>query len=93
MAVRQAIGARRHQVVALVLGEGAKLVAIGVACGIVGAILVGRLLDALLFGVAATDVTSLLAAALAFGGVAALACLVPAWRAGRGDVSAALRQD
>ena len=64
MAVRQAIGARRHQVVGLILGEGAKLVAIGVACGIAGAILVGRLLDALLFGVAATDVASLLAAAL-----------------------------
>jgi predicted permease len=93
MAVRQAIGARRHQVVGLVLGEGAKLVAIGVACGIAGAILVGRLLDALLFGVGAADPASLVGAALAFGAVAALACLVPAWRASRGDVSAALRQD
>jgi putative ABC transport system permease protein len=93
MAVRQAIGARRHQVVGLVLGEGARLVAIGVACGIAGAILVGRLLGALLFGVGAADPPSLVAAALAFGAVAALACLVPAWRASRGDVSAALRQD
>ena len=93
LAVRQAIGARRHQVIALVLGEGARLVAVGVAGGIAGALLVGRLLEALLFDVTATDPASLGGAALAGAGVAALACLVPAWRAGRGDVSAALRQD
>ena len=93
LAVRQALGARRDQVMALVLGEGARLVAIGVACGIAAAVLVGRLLEALLFDVAATDVASLAAAAAAFGLVATAACLVPAWRAGRADVNAALRQD
>jgi putative ABC transport system permease protein len=93
LAVRQAIGARRHQVIGLVLSEGARLVAIGVACGIAGALLVGRLLDALLFGVAASDPVSLVTAALGFAAVAALACLVPAWRAGTADVLAALRQD
>ncbi len=93
LALRQAIGATRPQVVALVLGEGAWLVAVGVAGGVAGALLVGRLLQALLFDVSATDPTSLGAAVLAFAGVAALACLVPAWRAGRADVSAALRQD
>ncbi len=93
LAVRQAIGARRHQVIGLVLSEGARLVAIGVTCGIAGALLVGRLLDALLFGVAASDPVSLVTAALGFAGVAALACLVPAWRAGTADVLAALRQD
>ncbi len=67
--------------------------AIGVACGIAGALLVGRLLDALLFGVAASDPVSLVTAALGFAAVAALACLVPAWRAGTADVLAALRQD
>ena len=55
---------------ALVLGEGARLVAIGVACGIAAAVLVGRLLETLLFDVAATDVASLAAAAAAFGLVA-----------------------
>jgi putative ABC transport system permease protein len=93
LAVRQALGARRDQVMGLVLGEGARLVALGVACGIVAAVLVGRLLEALLFDVAATDVASLAAAAGAFGLVATAACLVPAWRAGRADVNAALRQD
>jgi putative ABC transport system permease protein len=93
MAVRQAIGARRHQVIGLVLGEGARLVGIGVACGLAAALLVGRLLDALLFGVAPSDPSSLVAAALAFAVVATLACLAPAWRAGAADVSAALRQD
>jgi putative ABC transport system permease protein len=93
LALRQAIGARRHQVVGLVLGEGLRLVAVGVAGGVAGALLVGRLLEALLFDVTATDPASLGGAALAFAGIAALACLLPAWRAGREDVSAALRQD
>jgi putative ABC transport system permease protein len=93
LALRQAIGARRHQVIALVLGEGARLVAVGVAGGVAGALLVGRLLEALLFDVSATDPASLGGAALAFGLVAAVACVGPAWRAGRGDVMAALRQD
>ncbi len=84
LALRQAIGARRHQVIALVLGEGARLVAIGVAGGVGGALLVGRLLEALLFDVTANDPASLGGAALTFAGVAALACLLPAWRAGRG---------
>ena len=75
------------------LREGARLVVVGVAGGVAGALLVGRLLEALLFDVSATDPASLGGAALAFGLVAALACAAPAWRAGRGDVSAALRQD
>jgi putative ABC transport system permease protein len=93
LAVRQAIGARRSQVVGLVLGEGARLIAVGVVLGLGGALLVGRLLEALLFDVAASDPVSLAAAALGFGAVATLACLLPAWRAGRADVYAALRQD
>ena len=93
LAVRQAIGATRPQIVALVLGEGARLVAVGIACGLAGALLVGRLLEALLFDVTAADPASLAGAALAFAAVAALACFLPAWRAGRSDVLTALRQD
>jgi putative ABC transport system permease protein len=93
LAVRQAIGATRPQIVALVLGEGARLVALGVAGGLAGALLVGRLLQALLYDVSATDPASLAGAALAFAGVATLACLLPAWRAGRGEILTALRQD
>ena len=93
LAVRQAIGARREQVIGLVLGEGARLVGIGLGLGVVAALLVGRLLETLLFDVPATDPMSLVAAALAFAVVATAVCAVPAWRASRGDVYAALRQD
>ena len=93
LAVRQAIGARREQVIGLVLGEGAWLVGIGLGLGVVAALLVGRLLETLLFDVPATDPMSLVAAALAFAVVATAVCAVPAWRASRGDVYAALRQD
>jgi predicted permease len=93
LAVRQAIGAGRGQVIGLVLGEGATLVAIGLGLGLVGALLVGRLLQALLFDVQATDPASLAAAALAFATIAAAVCAVPAWRASRGDINAALRNE
>jgi putative ABC transport system permease protein len=93
LAVRQAIGARREQVVGLVLGEGATLVGVGVGLGLVAALFVGRLLEALLFDVPASDPVSLVAAALAFAGIAAAVCWVPAVRASRADINAALRQD
>jgi putative ABC transport system permease protein len=60
--------------------------------GILGALLVGRLVERLLFDVTATDPLSLASAAVAFGGVAPAASLLLAWRAGRVDLMDALRQ-
>jgi putative ABC transport system permease protein len=93
LAVRKAIGAQRHQIVTLVIGEGSRLIAVGLVLGIVAALMVGRLLESLLFDVKPADPLTLTAAAIAFALVALLACLLPARRAGRVDLMEALRQE
>ena len=93
IAVRKAIGAQRHQIVQLVVGEGSKLVAGGLVLGAIVAVMVGRLLRTLLFDVTPSDPLALGTAAFAFGAVALAACLVPAYRASRVDLMESLRQD
>jgi putative ABC transport system permease protein len=93
LAVRKAIGAQRHQIVTLVIGEGSRLIAVGLVLGIVAALMVGRLLESLLFDVKPADPLTLTGAAIAFAVVALLVCLLPARRAGRVDVMEALRQE
>jgi putative ABC transport system permease protein len=91
--VRIALGARIRDVLNQVLGEGLRIVAIGVAVGIALAMIAGRLVRALLFGVESSDPSAMLLAACALMLTAALAALVPAWRAARVDPVTALRAD
>jgi putative ABC transport system permease protein len=91
--IRMAIGARRGNVLCLVLGEGARMAALGVVIGIGASLGITRLLSTLLFGVSATD-------PLTFGGVAVLLSLValaasyiPAHRATKVDPMVALRYE
>jgi len=93
IAVRKAIGARGRQIVQLILGEGSRLIAAGLAVGLVLAVLVGRLLQTLLFDVRPSDPIALAAGAAAFAVVALAACLLPALRASRVELMAALRQE
>jgi putative ABC transport system permease protein len=93
LAVRKAIGAQRHQIVGLVIGEGSRLIAVGLVLGVVAALAVGRLLESLLFDVKPADPLTLAGAAVVFALVALLACLVPARRAGRVELMEALRQE
>ena len=66
-------------------------VAGGILVGVVGAMLLSRLVDSLLFGVATTDPVALAAAVAIMLAVAALASAAPARRAARIDPAAALR--
>jgi putative ABC transport system permease protein len=93
IAVRKAIGAQGHEIVRLIVGEGAKLVAGGLVFGVIVAVFVGRLLQTLLFDVKPSDPLALGVAALAFGSVAVMVCLLPALRASRVDLMEALRQE
>ena len=93
IAVRKAIGAQSRQIVQLIVGEGSRLVAAGLAVGLMLAVLVGRLLQTLLFDVRPSDPIALTAGALAFAVVALGACLLPALRASRVELMAALRQE
>lgn len=93
IAVRKAIGAQPKQIVRLVLGEGARLIVLGLALGSLAAVFVGRLLESLLFDVRPTDPLAFAVAAAAFGAAALVACLIPAVRASGVELMESLRQD
>jgi predicted permease len=93
IAVRKAVGAQHSAILRSVLGEGARLILIGVVFGAIVAVLVARGLQSQLYEVGTTDPVSLTAAAALFGAVAMIACLLPALRAARTDLASALRQD
>jgi len=91
--IRMALGARRQDVLRLVVGQGTKLALIGVATGTIAALLSMRLLASLLFGVKTTDpVTYVCVTALLFL-VACAACYFPARRAASIDPMQALRTE
>ena len=91
--VRIALGAMRGRVMGMILGQGLALVGVGLALGLGAAAVVGRVLQSQLYGVATTDIATYGAVTLVFSVVAALACLIPATRAMRVDVVAALREE
>jgi predicted lysophospholipase L1 biosynthesis ABC-type transport system permease subunit len=91
--VRMAIGARRGQVVWMILRDSLVLTAIGVLVGIPLAILVGNALASSLYGVQALDAVSYLAAIVAVGTVALGASAIPAGRAATIDPLRALRAE
>jgi len=86
-----ALGAQQRDVLRLILRQGMALVVIGLACGLLAALALGRVLTGLLLGVGGSD-------PLTFAGVVALlaltaliACLIPARRAAKVDPMVALR--
>ncbi|MCU1267450.1 MAG: hypothetical protein JWM21_3768 [Acidobacteria bacterium] len=91
--IRMAIGAQRRDVLKLFMGEGLKLVVVGIALGLAGAFALTRLLASLLFGVSTTDATTFVLVALALLVVALLACYIPARRATKVDPLVALRYE
>ncbi|MGD2154979.1 MAG: ABC transporter permease [Gemmatimonadales bacterium] len=91
--VRLAIGAERSDVLQLVLGQGMRLVGIGILVGVAAALALSRFLGSLLYGVGTTDVLTLIGVALLLVIVAVLACYVPARRAMRVDPVEALRYE
>lgn len=91
IAVRMALGAKRADVVAMVLRQGLGLVLAGLVLGAAAALALGRLMATLLFDIAPTDPVTYLTVALLVIVVAALACFAPARRAAGIDPMVMLR--
>ena len=91
--VRVALGAARHEVLGMILGQGLRTALAGIAVGVPGALALTRTMQSLLFDVKPADPLTLLSAAAVLLGVAALACYVPARRATRVDPMLALRHE
>jgi predicted permease len=91
--IRMALGARRSDVLRMILGGGARLAAVGVAFGLAASLAITRLMSSLLFGVSATDPLTFAGVALLLALVALLASYLPARRATRVDPLVALRYE
>jgi putative ABC transport system permease protein len=91
--IRMALGARRSDVVRMVVNGGLRLALLGIAVGLAGAFAATRLLKGLLFGIQPTDAQTYVATAVILLLVALLACCVPALRASRVDPIVALRYE
>jgi putative ABC transport system permease protein len=91
--VRLALGADRTEILRMVMRQGAVMIAIGVAIGLGGSVMIGRVLRRFLFGIGPNDPWTLAAVCLALSTVGAVACLLPAWRATRVNPLEALRTE
>ncbi|MCY1023035.1 ABC transporter permease [Pyxidicoccus sp. MSG2] len=93
LGIRIALGARDSQLMWLVVGQGVRLAAVGVALGLVGAAVLARSLSGLLYGVGEFDAFTFGVVPLLLGAVALLASWLPARRALRVPPNEALRGD
>ena len=91
--IRMALGAGTQDVFRLIVGHAVKLVGIGAAVGIVGALLSSRAMESVLYGVKPTDPWTFAAIVVMIGGTALLASYLPARRAARVDPLVAIRYD
>ena len=93
MGIRMALGARRADLLSLIIGQGMKPVLAGMVIGLPAGFALTRLMKSVLFGVSATDPLTYGAVAALLAAVALLACYLPARRAARVDPMVALRYE
>ncbi|HXS77954.1 MAG TPA: ABC transporter permease [Terracidiphilus sp.] len=88
-----ALGARRENILSLVVRQGMQLTSIGIVAGLIGAVALTRVIASLLFGVSATDIATFLTVPALMAVVAFAATAIPAWRATSVDPIVALRDE
>ena len=88
-----ALGAGRRDVLRLFMGQGMRLVLLGLVIGLGGAFVLTRLMSSLLFGVSTTDAVTFVFVAVGLMLVGVFACYLPARRATRVDPLIALRYE
>lgn len=93
LGIRVALGAASRGLVALVVGAGVRIVAVGILVGIALVLLTGRLVAAMLYATSPHDPLVMMLASVALIVIAVLASALPAWRASRADPMIALRAE
>jgi putative ABC transport system permease protein len=93
MGIRIALGARMRDIMDLVIRDGLRVVAAGIVIGVGSALALGRLIQSLLFGVVANDLSTIIGAVAVVVGCTMIACFAPALRAGRIDPVTTLRSE
>jgi putative ABC transport system permease protein len=91
--LRRALGAERSDILRMVIGQGLRLALVGVALGLVGALVLCQLLKRFLFGVAPSDPATFVGVAVILTVVAVVACWIPARKAMRIEPMEALRYE
>jgi len=91
--VRMALGARKQDVLGMILGQGLRTTLIGILIGLAGSFAITRAIQSLLFGVEATDPLTFFAVPALLAAVATMACYIPARRAAKVDPIIALRYE
>jgi len=91
--LRMALGAKRGDILKIVLGEGALIVVAGVGAGLFGSVMLTRFLQTMLFEIKPTDPITFTALTILLAGVALMASFIPARRASRIDPLVALRHE
>jgi putative ABC transport system permease protein len=91
--VRSALGASRGSILGLVLGQGLRLTAMGIALGLAGAVAASQAIRTLLFGVGRLDPVTYVIVVSMLAAVSMMACALPAWRALRVDPVTTLRAE
>jgi ABC-type antimicrobial peptide transport system permease subunit len=89
--IRLALGAERRDILKMIVSNGARLAGVGLTIGVVLALLLTRTISSLLYETAGADPVTFAAVVLILGGVALLACYMPARRASRIAPTEALR--
>ncbi|MCH8936714.1 MAG: FtsX-like permease family protein [Gemmatimonadetes bacterium] len=93
MGIRMALGAKAGSVVKLVLVQGLKVSALGLALGLAGALVLTKLMSSILYGVSNTDVMTFVSVPALLALVSVVACWIPARRATRVDPIEVLRAE
>ena len=93
IAVRLALGAEQRSVMRMVVGQGARLVAFGLAIGLAAALGLTRLVTALLYRTSEYDLPTFVMVPAVLLVAALVACALPAWRASRVEPLSALRSE
>jgi len=91
--IRVALGARRGQILAMVVAQGMGPAILGIGIGLTVAFVLARVLSTLLFGITPTDPLTFASVSVVLLGVALAACCIPGWKATKVDPLVALRHE